>query len=106
MEFPQAPGLSRLGSDYGGGETVGSSHIVLQFKPQTVWEVHKCLHNVRVELCSAAALDFLTRVLHGKRFTIGPVGNHGIERIGHSENTGPLRDGLGLQAARVTCAVV
>ena len=59
-----------------------------------------------IELRAGAAADFFAGVRERKGFAIGAVADHGVERVGDSENTGPEGDLIALEAAGIAGAVV
>src|SRR5713226_5999702 len=62
--------------------------------------------NSRVKLTARAALNFLTRMRHRQRFAIGPVADHGVERIGDGKYPRSKRNLVALQPARIARAVI
>lgn len=64
------------------------------------------LDYARIELFAGVAFDFCAGGGDGQGFAIGPIGNHGVERVGDGENSCADWDLLTAQAARVAGAVV
>jgi hypothetical protein len=52
----------------------------------------KHLHNLGIEVCSSAAANLLAFVSHRKSIAIGPVAQHGIERVGDGDDACPERN--------------
>src|SRR5439155_9209681 len=65
--------------------------------------------DLRIELRAAAALHLATGFVDGQRRSIGTIGGHRIEGVGHGEDARPQRDALagdGIRIARAVPALV
>src|SRR5260370_39527323 len=67
---------------------------------------HENLDHFRIEMAAGTGLDFFTRMRHRESPAIGPVANHGVERVGNSKDPCPQWNLLAFQASGITGAVI
>src|SRR2546425_11063098 len=80
-------------------------NVFTQRHPVLVGNREKHFHHAWVELAPCAPGDFLAGMRDRQGPAVRPVGNHGVQRVSHGENSGPQRNLLPLQFSRVAAPI-
>src|SRR5260370_38876531 len=86
-------------------EAEGRAEVLSQIHPVLLRDGHEHVDDRRVKLAAGAALNLFAGMGHRQGSAVGPVADHGIERIGDGKDARAERNLITVQSPGVTRAV-